>query len=168
MDRTKKYEDLAKYLDQAPIGAPMSPALLGLLEILFPEEDEINVALKLPLVDTKLSELKELYTDVPDIEDILNRMVKRGTVFVSQPPGQEKMYRLLPSVIGWAETPYWGGKDTPEARKMAPLWLKYREEAYAQEMTRGVPPTRVIPVSQTVQAPGNVLPFDALKPTLTI
>ncbi|MBL7177159.1 MAG: 4Fe-4S binding protein [Desulfobacteraceae bacterium] len=164
MDRTKMYEDLAKHLDQAPIGAPMSPALLGLLEILFPEENEINVALKLPLVNKTLSELKTLYSDVPNIEDILDRMVKRGTVFVSRRPGEGKKYRLLPSVVGWAETPYWGGKDTPEARKMAPLWLRYREEAYAQEMTRGVPPTRVIPVSQTVQDPGNVLPFDALKP----
>ncbi len=164
MDRTKMYEDLAKHLDQAPIGAPMSPALLGLLEILFPEENEINVALKLPLVNKTLSELKALYRDVPNIEDILDRMVKRGTVFVSRRPGEGKKYRLLPSVVGWAETPYWGGKDTPEARKMAPLWLQYRDEAYAQEMTRGVPPTRVIPVSQTVQDHGNVLPFDALKP----
>lgn len=167
MDRNKIYEDLAEHLDQAPVGAPFSPALLGLLEILFPEEDEINVALKLPLMNKSLSDLKELYPDLDDLEEILDRMVKRGTVFVSQRPGQEKKYRLLPSVVGWAETPYWGGKDTPEARKMAPLWLQYREEAFAQEMARGgVHPTRVIPVSQTVQDPRNVLPFDALKPMI--
>jgi len=166
MDRKKMYEDLAKHLDQAPIGAPMSPSLLGVLEILFPEEEEINVALKLPLMNKKLSEPKELHSDVPNIEEILERMVKRGTVFVSQRPGQEKKYRLLPTVEGLAETPYWGGKDTPETHKLAPLWLKYREEGFAQEISRGVPPTRVIPVSQTVQAPGDVLPFDALKPMI--
>ena len=134
MDRTEMYEALAKHLDQAPIGAPMSPALMDLLEILFPEEEEIKVALKLPLMNKTLSELKELYADVPDIEGILDRMVKRGTVFVSRRAGQEKKYRLLPSVVGWAETPYWGGKDTPEALKMAPLWLQYREEAFLREV----------------------------------
>jgi len=92
-------------------------------------------------------------------------MVERGTVFTSRKPGREPVYRLMPSVVGWAETPYWAGKDTPTARMLAPLWLKYREEAFGAETARGgVPVMRVVPVSRTVQAPRSVLPFDHLKP----
>lgn len=166
MANAQLYEKLAKHLDQGIMGAPMSPALMGILEILFPD-DEAEIAVRLPMQNRSLSELKEIYPDLPNLEAKLNRMVARGTVFTSQKAGQERKYRLLPSVVGWAETPYWGGKDTPMARKLAPLWLKYREEAFAREKARGgVPVMRVIPVSRTVQDPRTVLPFDHLKPMI--
>jgi len=166
MTKTELYEKLAEHLDQGIMGAPKSPALMGILEVLFPA-DEAEIALRLPMENKSLTELKEMYPEVPDIEDRLNSMVGRGTVFTSRKPGQERKYRLMPSVVGWAETPYWGGKDTPMARKLAPLWLKYREEAFAQEKVRGgVPVMRVIPVSRTVQDPRTVLPFDHLKPMI--
>jgi electron transport complex protein RnfB len=160
------YETLAEHLDQGIMGAPKSPALMGILEILFPE-DEAEIALRLPMQNKSLSELKQMYPDVPDIEEKLNRMVKRGTVFTSRTPGREPKYRLMPSVVGWAETPYWAGKDTPIARQLAPLWLRYREEAFGREQARaGMPVMRVIPVSRTVQDPRTVLPFDHLKPMI--
>jgi len=166
MDESKLYDQLAAHLDQGVVGAPKSPALIEILRILFPSE-EAEVALHIPMLNTPLSQLKDLFPDKPDIEDVLNRMARRGTVFTSQRPGQERKYRLLPSVVGWAETPYWGGKDTPEVRKLAPLWIRYREEAYGEEMGRGgMPPVRVLPVSKTVEDPREVLPFDALRPMI--
>ena len=38
MKNSKQYEALAKHLDQGVVGSPPSPALMGILEILFPGE----------------------------------------------------------------------------------------------------------------------------------
>jgi NAD-dependent dihydropyrimidine dehydrogenase PreA subunit len=161
------YENLAKHLDQGIMGTPMSPALIEILKILFPVE-EAEIALKLPMQNLTLTELKLLYPKkVELLEDILNSMAKRGTVFTSQKPGQERKYRLLPSVVGWAETPFWAGKNTETAHKLAPLWLKYREEAFGEELARNnMPVMRVIPVSRSLRESSEVLPYNALKPMI--
>jgi ferredoxin len=163
MQDAKLYEELAAHLDQGIVGSPKSPALMEILEILFPGE-EAEVGVRLPMQDKSLPELRELFPERADsVEDTLNRMVKHGTVFVSGPPDERK-YKLLPSVVGWAETPFWAGRDTPETRKLAPLWLRYREEAYGAELARGgTPAVRVIPVSQTLRESSEVLPYEALK-----
>jgi Pyruvate/2-oxoacid:ferredoxin oxidoreductase delta subunit len=167
MGDTELYEKLAKHLDQGFIGAPTSPALLQILKILFPVE-EAEIAVKLPMQNQTLSELKILFPQKQDsLEAILSGMVKRGTVYTSQKPGKERKYRLLPSVVGWAETPFWAGKDTVTTRKLAPLWLKYREEAFGQELARNqMPVMRVLPVSKSLQESSEVLPYNAIKPMI--
>lgn len=169
MDESKLYDELAAHLGQGGIGAPKSPALIEILKTLFPAE-EAEVALRLPMRNNSISQLKELFSDRPDIEDMLNRMVGRGTVFTSQRGDRERSYRLLPSVVGWAETPYWAGNDTPEARKLAPLWLQFREETYGKVMALGggpaMPVVRVVPVSKSLEDPRQVLAFDALRPLI--
>jgi Pyruvate/2-oxoacid:ferredoxin oxidoreductase delta subunit len=141
----------------------MSPALLEILEILFPGE-EAEVALGLPMQDTALPVLREMLPERADsIEALLDRMAKRGTVFVSGRQGEERKYRLLPSIVGWAETPFWAGVPTDDARKLAPLWLRYRDEAFGAELARGVPPVRVIPISERLRESSQVLPYEALK-----
>jgi electron transport complex protein RnfB len=163
MENQKPYERLAEHLDQGIVGSPKSPALMGILEILFPGE-EAAVAVKLPMQDISLPELKELFPERADsIEEIVERMAKRGTVFVSGRSGVDRQYKLLPSVVGWAETPYWAGQDTQDARKLAPLWLKYRDEAFGKELARGVPAVRVLPISETLRESTQVLPYEALK-----
>jgi Pyruvate/2-oxoacid:ferredoxin oxidoreductase delta subunit len=163
MDDTKLYEELAAHLDQGIVGSPRSPALIEILKILFPGE-EAEVAIRLPMQEQSLSELRALFSERADsIEDTLNSMVKHGTVFVSGAPGEERKYKLLPSIVGWAETPFWAGRDTPEARKLAPLWLKYREEAFGEELARGTPAVRVIPISHSLRDSKEVLPYEALK-----
>ncbi|MBU2548759.1 MAG: 4Fe-4S binding protein [Proteobacteria bacterium] len=158
------YEKLARHIDQGLIGSPRSPALMEILEIMFPGV-EAEVALNLPMQNKSLAELQPLFPDRPDLEDILTRMARRGTVFTSRRPGRERKYRLLPSVEGWAEAPFWAGLDTPEARKLAPLWLRYRDEAFGAELARGdVPVMRVLPVSRTLRESTEVLPYNALEP----
>jgi hypothetical protein len=105
MDDTRLYEDLAKHLDQGIVGTPKSPALIEILKILFPVE-EAKIALRLPMQNKTLLELMESFPEEDTLEDILDRMAKRGTVFTSKKPGQERKYRILPSVVGWAETPF--------------------------------------------------------------
>ena len=164
MADTRLYEKLAQHLDQGIVGAPTSPALLEILKVLFPHE-EAEVALKLGMQDQTLSELAESFQEKGDsLEEILNRMVGQGTVFTSQRPGTERTYRLLPSVVGWAETPFWAGKETERTRKLASLWLKYREEAFGAELSRGdMPVVRVLPVSKKLRQSSEVLPYNALE-----
>jgi len=161
------YEELARHLDQGIIGSPKSPALIKILKILFPIE-EAEIAAKLPMQNKSLSELKGIFPEkAKSLEEILNRMATRGTVYTSQHQGQERKYRLLPSIVGWAETPFWAGKDTEYTRKLAPLWLEYREEAFGSELARGdMPVMRVIPVSRTLKDARKILPFDELKPKI--
>ena len=163
MKDSKRYEELARHLDQGIVGSPKSPALMEMLEILFPGE-EAEVAVRLPMQDTALSELKALFPEKAEsLERLLNRMAKRGTVFVGGSRNEDRKYRLLPSVVGWAETPFWAGRSSEEARRLAPLWLQYRKEAFEAELARGMPPVRVIPISETLRESTEVLPYEVLK-----
>lgn len=85
------------------MGAPMAPSLLKILMLLF-TPDEAEVALKLPFQNTTVDQAKTLYPEHGDkIENILDAMAKRGTVFRDNKPGIGKRYRLLPSLVGWAK-----------------------------------------------------------------
>ncbi len=163
MDRKALYENLARHLNQGIVGAPMSPSLMGILEIMFSEE-EAEIARKLPFENKTLEELKNLFPDkAGNLESILTAMAKNGTVFTRQKPGKERTYRLLPTVVGFAEAPYWAGMDTEKARKLAPLWIKYRDEGFGKELARNIPTVRVIPIDHSLRKKSEILPFDQLK-----
>lgn len=120
MEDKHLYENLAQHLDQGIVGAPTSPALLEILRVLFPVQ-EAEVALKLGMQDQSLAELRDSFPELGDsLEEVLDRMAGQGTVFTSQRPGAERTYRLLPSVVGWAETPFWAGKERNEAGNWRP------------------------------------------------
>ena len=166
MGKKTLYENLARHLHQGIIGAPMSISLIEILEILFSEE-EAEFACKLPFDNRSLENLKELFPDKSEsLESILAGMAKNGTVFTQQKPGKERKYRLLPSVVGWSETPFWAGVDTEKARKLAPLWVKYRDEGFNHELARNIPALRVIPIDHSLKNKSEILPFDQLKEKL--
>ncbi len=124
MKANELFETLAKKFDtDQVVGAPLTPSLLKILMLLF-TPDEAEVALKLPFQNTTLEQAKTLYPEHGDkIETILDAMAKRGTVFKDNKPGIGKRYRLLPSLVGWAETPIWHGKPTQQARDLARLMV---------------------------------------------
>lgn len=158
------YEQLAEMLDKAPAGVPMSPTLLKILAILFPGE-EAEVALKLSLFESKTAdEWKEVIPEKADsLPGILDNMASRGTVFSQQKPGEERTYRLLPSIVGFSETPFWAGKETDMTRALAPLWIEYMDEEFGSELARGVPLIRVVPIEDSLRDASQVLPFDAIE-----
>ena len=163
MDRKALYENLARHLNQGIVGAPMSPSLMKILEIMFPEE-EAEIACKLPFENKTLEELRKLFPDKSEsLESILTGMARNGTVFTQQKQGRERIYRLQPTVIGFAEAPYWAGLDTEKARKLAPLWVKYRDEGFGSELARNIPTVRVIPIDHSLKKKSEILPFDQLR-----
>lgn len=161
------YHRLARHLDKAHAGAPMSPHLLGILEILYPGE-EAEVALKLAIYENRtLSQIRETLPEKADrLQDILMSMAKRGTVLTVQKPGQERIFRLLPSIVGFAEVPFLSGEDTPEKRRLARLWKDYLDAEFGEELARGTPLIRVIPISESLRDETQVLPSDALAEML--
>jgi ferredoxin len=165
MENMELYTKVAERYDKEQIvGAPLTHTLLKILmNLLNPEEAEI--ALKLPFQNISLSQAKELFPEKGDrIEEILDGMAIRGTVFRDSQPGREKRYRLLPSLVGWQETPFWHGRETEQARQLSPLYKQYHKEAFAAEMARGIPLMRVIPIETAVEESSEILPFDEIKP----
>ena len=167
MERRTLYENLARHLNQGIIGAPMSPALTGILEIMYPEP-EAEIACRLPFENKTLAELKAIFPDKSGLlETTLTGMAKNGTVFTRQKPGKERVYRILPTVVGFAEAPYWAGMDTEKARRLAPLWIQYRNEGFGRELARNIPAVRVIPIDHSLKTKSEILPFDQLREKLT-
>jgi ferredoxin len=168
MNNLELYTKLAERYDKGQlVGAPMTRTLLKIFMHLFnPEEAE--VALTLPFEkNLSLTEVKTLYPDKVDrIEEILDGMAIKGTVYRDIRPGKEKKYRLLPSLVGWQETPFWHGRETEQAKVLSPLYKEYHKEAFAAEMARGVPLMRVIPVDTSLKATSDILPFDEIKPLI--
>lgn len=161
------YVKLAERLNTGHAGAPMSESLIGILKVLWtPEEAEVGLHLALyenRTIEQLASELPRIAEEIPSL---LASMARKGTVFTEQKPGNDRIFRLLPSVVGFAEAPYLSGEDTEDKRKMAPLWRQYLVEEFAEEMARGVPLIRVIPISESLEDSSEVLPFDAIKEKL--
>ena len=160
------YERLAKHLDEAYAGAPMSDTLIEILHILFPGE-EAEVACRLGFYENlTLAQCEERMPEKAGrLEGLLDSMAHRGTVFTEQKPGRERIYRLLPSVVGYVEAPFLSG-DRQDAKMLAPLWKRYVVEGFGEEMARGVPLIRVIPIGESLEDESQVLPFDAIKEKL--
>jgi NAD-dependent dihydropyrimidine dehydrogenase PreA subunit len=145
------YEKLADYLNTMPIGAPKSPELFGILKVLFAEE-EAELALKIPFLPMTLDALADrVGMAESELKPLLKKMLEKGTVFIEL-GADEPLYRLLPTVVGFSETPFWSGARTAEAEKLAPLWIKYARAAFYHEIggLSDTPMTRVIPVQESI------------------
>ncbi|MEW6554764.1 MAG: 4Fe-4S binding protein [Actinomycetota bacterium] len=157
------YVALAKHLDEMPIGAPMSDELMGILRILFtPEEAELGKSL--PFMNSTLEEISDAVgMPVGELEGTLDGMVSKGTVFRSVKGGVAK-YRLLPTVVGFSETPFWPGQDNERVRALAPLWNSYFKAAFAKEIgDRKTPILRVVPIAEEIASGTEVLPFETVS-----
>jgi len=162
------YGRLADHFDHFIVGAPRTDTLIAILRILFPLE-EAELALHMPVMHPMT--LTEWQAAVPQkthrLQSILDSMAARGTVQTDRGPGKEDRYSLLPSAKGWFDTPYWSGRETDDTRRLAPLWLKYREEAFGEELARGDMPTfRVVPVGRAMKHDPEILAFEELRPRI--
>jgi len=157
------YGKLAQHLDEMPVGAPMSDELLGILRILFtPEEAELGAVL--PFMNSTLDDISAASGIPPaELETVLDGMVSKGTVFKSVKGGVAK-YRLLPTVVGFSETPFWPGQDNERVRALAPLWNRYFRSAFGREIgDRTVPLLRVVPVDEEISSGTQVLPYETVS-----
>jgi len=160
------YERLRRKLDEWPIGFPKSEEALEILKVLYtPEEAEL--ALKLPLVIQTLEEIAAQLKEDPDrLRKRLEKMADKGTVFAVEREGK-KLYRLLPSIVGFSETPFWPGRKNDIVLKLAPLWKNYFEKKFAYEIgDRKQSILRVIPVDISISHGSQITPYEDIKELL--
>ncbi|MEW6439914.1 MAG: 4Fe-4S binding protein [bacterium] len=158
------YDRLAEHLHSMPVGAPKTPELIDILKVLYTEE-EAALGVKLPFLPMTIEALVERTgVDQARLRPMLAAMAKKGIVFID-PAVEPAMYRLLPTVVGFSETPFWPGKRTPETEKLAPLWMKYAVNAFYHEIggLSDTPMTRVLPLEQTLSDGRRVAPFEKLS-----
>jgi len=168
MQKEVLYEKLAAHFDHFIVGAPRTDTLIRILQILFPFE-EAQIALRMPVMQRMtLAEWQAAIPEqAPRLLEILNAMAARGTVQTFRQPGKEDRYALLPSAKGWFDTPYWSGRESDATRQLAPLWLKYREEAFGAALAKGdMPVFRIVPVGRALKHDPQILPFEDLRPRI--
>ena len=163
MHHLEIYEKLRAKLDKAPVGVPRS--LNGeekeILRILFNEE-EAEFALKLPLVSFTLEDLsKKIGKDMASLRVTLDRMAEKGTILKDERDGKT-VYRLLPIVVGWLETPFWPGPGKDKRQeKLAPLWDKYWTDVWLDEIgDRNTPIMRVLPEKDAISHTAQIMPYE--------
>lgn len=158
------YDKLADYLGNMPVGAPKTPELFEILKTLYTEE-EAELAVKLPFMPMNVDALVDRTgMEEAELKSMLEKMTKKGLVFLV-PEADEPMYRLLPTVVGFSETPFWAGNKTPETEKLAPLWRSYTRKAFYHEVggLSDTPMTRVIPVQESIDDGRKISPYDRLR-----
>ena len=150
---TDVYVKLAEYVNMAPVGAPMSDKLIEILKILFTPE-EADLAQKIPFLNTDLPTLSEKTgMDEGHLKEMLVGMAKKGTVFMNE----KGTFRLLPSMVGFSETPFWPGNRSETTNKLAELWTAYITEEYGMEVAgRKTPLVRVVPVEESIESGATV------------
>ena len=160
------YRRLRRKLDMFPIGFPESDEAYEILRTLYTPE-EAALALKLPMMNKALGEIAAGLGEDPGVlREKLDSMAGRGTVFMSERDGT-RYYRMLPSVVGFSETPFWPGKETEKTRRLAPLWRKYFEDRFGYEIgDRAHSVMRVIPLNETISNESRVMPFEDLAELL--
>jgi|Deesub1362A_J573_1020465.scaffolds.fasta_scaffold00850_12 ferredoxin len=157
------YERLREKLSKAPIQVPktLSGYEREILKVLF-DEDEVQLALKLPFISFTLEDISQRTGESEEyLKNTLERMAKKGTVFKIEKKGKT-IYRLLPVVIGWFETPFFKGpgKD-PRQEKLAPLWDEYWKEAWLDEIgDRGTSIMRALPEKSAISNKSVILPYE--------
>jgi len=160
------YKQLREKLHKLPIGMPETDDAYEILRTIY-TEDEAELALKIPVMDTDLEGIAgKTGWEAGKLKDKLDHMARKGTVLKYTVDGKT-MYRLLPSMVGFIETPFWPGKVDDRVRSLSPVWRRYFNEKYAHEIgDRGQALTRVIPLNIPVKDESQITPFEYLPELL--
>ena len=165
------YERLAKHLSTLGMGYPVTEDLVDILRENFTPK-EAEAALLLP---TRVAPLQPVGVDdiigeasLPRAElvDILERLSQRGLLFTSKTKDGKKGYTLLQLGYGFPQTFFWKGEDTPHARNMASLVVKYFNRRVTAESYGGseTKPFRYIPVGESIDYQTQaVYPYDMME-----
>jgi NAD-dependent dihydropyrimidine dehydrogenase PreA subunit len=160
MQDEQLYDELAERLNQCMIGAPKTKELMEILKTSYtPEEIKITPWLSFIKEDFETI-VQRAELDADELRAVLERLADKGLVY--RGGSEEKpTYGLLPSVIGFFQTPFWPGKDNPTAKKLARHWLDYYHTGFVDEMAgKGTPVMRVVPVEQAVADTREVTPYE--------
>jgi electron transport complex protein RnfB len=157
------YVRLMKRMDDFPAGALESEHLLGILRMIF-DEEEAWLAVDLPSGLEELSSIAERTgRDEAELQAILEGMADKGLVFAREKQGK-RYYNLLPLLPGIFEMQFMKGEVNPQKRKIAELFDKYYYEGWGeQSFTSKTALARVMMVEEEIPRREEVLPYEKVS-----
>ena len=171
---TDIYEQLAKHLSTMGMGLPHREALVEILKENFTEK-EAHIALILPTSNTPLKPVDvatlavSSALDKQDLANTLEALAKRRLIYSGKTESGEIGYALHQAGFGFPQAFLWDGQDTPHARKMSKLILKYfnrkvTRDAFGGNKTKAY---RYIPIHRSLKPDVQaVLPHDKMDNVL--
>ena len=168
------YNRLAKHLSWLGMGYPEKEELLEILRESFtPLEAEVALAIPTRVIPFEPAPVSEI---VPpqgisrkDLESILSNLAQRGLLFSRKMKDGTTGYALQQFGYGFPQTFFWGGVDTPGARKMAEVVAKYcgkqtTVEVYGNTKTKAF---RYLPATVSIEPEQHaVFPFEMVEEVL--
>jgi H+/Na+-translocating ferredoxin:NAD+ oxidoreductase subunit B len=161
---------LARHLSTMGMGLPQRVELVDILKASFTEQ-EAEIALLLPTTNTPLKPVTvgELAgssdMDPKNLALSLESLAERRLIFSGRTESGDIGYALHQAGFGFPQALFWKGEDTPHARKMTKLILKYfnrkvTREAFGGESTKAY---RYIPIHRSLEPEVQaVLPHDRM------
>ena len=123
----REYRLLQQRLDRMVTGAPESPALDKILQLLFTPQ-EAAMARRIPTIPTSLSKLaRKFKMPEEELDHKLTELAQRGVVMDLSRNGQ-RYYTLAPVVIGFFEFTFMRAREDMPMAELAKLFHNYMFE----------------------------------------
>jgi len=165
------YKRLAKHLSSLGMGYPETEDLFKILKENFtPLEAEVALAIPtrvIPFEPTPVSKIiPPQNISKGELESILSNLAQRGLLFSKKFKDGTRGYALQQFGYGFPQTFFWKGVDTPIAKKMAELILKYSGKEVLKEVygTTNTKTFRYLPAMASVEPEQHaVFPFEMME-----
>lgn len=152
------YKKLALHLAAMEMGLPYKEEVVEILRENF-SEPEAAVAILLPATGSPFAavSIAEIapgsHLSPESLAAILEKLAARGLVFSKREESGEVRFALHRAGYGFFQTFFWKGEDTPHARNMSRLVLKYFDRKVTTEVFGGLQtkPYRYIPVNRSLR-----------------
>ena len=155
------YEKLRELLDRHPLGCPPALEIIGILKILFTEE-EARVALGLGFRPFTVDEIAHRAgVDFQETGQHLESLASKGLVFAREKEGVWG-YALL-NVINFFENPYRKGEHSETIKKLTPLWKNYMPILTRNFDSPTTSFSRVIPIQREIESDPEVLSYEKVS-----
>lgn len=165
------YNELAKHLAALGMSYPEKEELLEILRESFtPQEAEVALAIPTKVIPFEPVPAAEISPHVKlpekELEPILSNLAQRGLLFSKKMKDGRMGYALQQFGYGFPQTFFWKGVDTPNAKKMAELIVKYSgrdqlKEAYGGTSTKAL---RFVPATLSLDPESHaVFPFEMME-----
>lgn len=171
----KIYNALAQHLSALGMGYPQKEELIEILcENFTPEEAEVALAIPTKTIPFELASVSTigLHLNIPRdrLEKILSHLAQGGLLFSKRMNNGEIGYALHQFGYGFPQTFFWRGVDSPNAKKLAELIVRYSKteqlkEAYGETETKAF---RYVPAIPSLDPESHaVFPFEMMEKLIT-
>jgi NAD-dependent dihydropyrimidine dehydrogenase PreA subunit len=165
------YQRLARHLSSLGMGYPEKDELLEILKENFtPLEAEVALTLPTRVIPFEPAPADEIepppQLSREELEKVLSNLAQRGLLFSKRLKEGKVGYALQQFGYGFPQTFFWRGVDTPNARKMAELVVRYSrreqmEEVYGKTPTKAF---RYLPATLSLEPESHaVFPFEMME-----